>query len=256
MADYTRKQLRERWEKAKENMSDPDTVASMALHIVPGMWEVRLFPRWLFRNFLDRKIIEPHVSTFPSAYKVPDSAIMSRNMTYDPDSGDTQEWGWFSWRYYLDTKELCYVLELNYNVHPEGKKTLPLVKGILDIALVENQTSIIGKFKWRSPLLQKIPLIRRIGFIKAHRLLFYFEMKKIEDAGQITCQNKTGYARQGGRNEWDHSKDVIRFPKGSKSWIEEYQFRSFYPYSQYGKCIARFHTTDGETFTGEDDIFQ
>ena len=83
MENYTRKQLEHRWVKAKENMSDPETVASMALHIVPGIWEVRIFPVWLFRNFLDRKIME-----------APDSAIMSRNMTYDPDSDDTQEWGW------------------------------------------------------------------------------------------------------------------------------------------------------------------
>lgn len=255
MADYTRKQLKERWEKAKENMSDPGTLAAMALHVVPGIWEVRLYPRWLFRNFLNRKIIVAHVLTFPSAYGVPDSAMMSRNMTYDPDSGDTQEWGWFNWRYYVDTKELCYVLELNYNVPQKGKKALPLVKGILDLALVENQTSIIGKFKWRSPLLQKIPLIRRIPFVKAHRLLFYFEMEKIEDAGEITCQNKTGYARQGGRNEWDHSKDVIEFPKGSEPWGKVLFVLIGDPTGE-GKCIARFHTTDGETFTGEDDIFQ
>jgi len=252
MENYTREQLRERWEKAKENMSDPETVASMALHVLPGIWEVKIFPRWLFGRFLDRKIFEPHVLTFPSAYRVRDNAIMSRNVLYDPDSDHTQEWGWYRWRYYFDTEELCYLLELDYNVDPEGIKPLPLVKGILDLALVETPTSIIGKFKWRSPLLQRIPLIRRIPFIKAHRFLFYFEMKKIEEAGKITSQNKTGYARHGGRNEWDRSKDVITFPKGTESW-GKVMFTAIFDPRKEGKCILVIDDGDGETFTGEDD---
>jgi hypothetical protein len=203
-------------------------------------------------------------------------------MTYDPDSGDTKEWGWFHWRYYFDPDLLCYVLELDYNVDPEGKKALPLVKGILDLALVENQTSIIGKFNWRSPLLQKIPLIRRIGFVKAHRFLFYFEMKKIEgseaalwllsqrraekqmatDIGDPRIEGKrivepetvedaakmSGYPAR----IIEEDENMIKFPKGSDSWGKVKVIAIFDPREE-GKGIAWFDTGDDETFTAEDD---
>ena len=173
MSAYTRKQLKERWEKTKAANRDPDShidgIYWTAIHTIreeyiPGVWEVRIFPRWIFKNFLDRKIIES-----------PDSAIMSRNVSYDADSEETQEWGWYRWMYIVDEKEDCHILELDYNIDVIDKKALPLVRGILDICLLENANSIIGKFKWRIRWLQRIPLLRRIPPI----FLFYFEMKKI-----------------------------------------------------------------------------
>ena len=197
MADYTRKQLKERWEKAKTNLDDFGALSAVMLrdHIIPGLWEVRLFPRWLFKYFLDRKIIEP-----------PGCAIMSRNVSYDPDSEDTQEWGWYKWRYYFDREEDCYVLELNYNVKTGDTKPLPLVRGILDVCLLESKDSMIGKFKWRIRWLQRVPLLRRIPPI----FLFYFEMKKI---GEPKLYISLSAAVQS-----DPSIEDIKFPKGSDSW--------------------------------------
>lgn len=247
METYTREQLRERWEKAKDNQASfgRNFSAAMLMQIIPGLWEVTIFPRWFFKGFNDRKIIEP-----------PHSAIMSRNVLYDPDSPDsedTQEWGWFHWRYYFDTEEDCYLLKLDYNVEPGDTKPLPLVRGILDVCLLESPSSIIGKFKWRSPFLQKIPLIRRIPFIKPHRFLFYFEMKKIEEDGEITSLNKTAYSLYGNSVDLDH---VITYPKGSKAWEKQMYTRIADPRIQ-GRCIfagVLVDTGDGETFTCEYDI--
>lgn len=236
MANYTRNQLKERWEGAKcVNLHESYKAFPIESEYIPGLWEVMIFPRWIFSRFLDRKIFEPL-----------DSGIMSRNVAYDPDSDHTQEWGWYRWRYYFDDKEGCYVLELDYDVEVEGKKALPLVKGILDIALLESSTSIIGKFKWRSPLLQKIPLIRRIGFIKAHRLLFYFEMTKIEELEMI--ESTTGYPARIMKED----ENVIKFPKASESWGKVKLYAIFDP-TKEGKCIAWLDTGEDETFSGEDD---
>lgn len=249
MKNYKRKQLKARWEEAKARNNDPDgsidgmywsLITTITEDFIPGIWEVTIFPRWLFKDFLDRKIME-------SA----DSAVMSRNMSYDPDSGDSQYWGWYRWRYYYDAREGCYLIELDYNVDTGNPKALPLVKGILDLALLESKDSIIGKFKWRSRLLQRVPILRRIPPI----FLFYFEMKKIDEDEESTLfayGRETKYSRDPrGLNKWDLRKEVIKFPKASDSW-GKVRFAVIGDPRGEGKCIAWFEIGDDETFTGED----
>lgn len=224
MENYTRKQLKGRWERAKKTIQswDADFANMTADEVIPGVWEVRIFPRWIFKKFLDRKIFE-HL----------DSPEISRNVSYDTDSDDSQEWGWYRWRLYFDTKEDCYILELDYDVKMEDKKALPLVRGILDIALVESADSMIGKFKWRIRWLQRIAFLRRIPPI----FLFFFEMRKIR---KLTLserlkktESSTGYPARN-LSIKDEEK-AIKWPNGCDPWVEGYEFRSFYPYSDYGK---------------------
>ena len=177
---YTRQELDHRWEAAKKldflnykivhaSFLSPGLQANIYL---PGIWEVTLFPEpkiFLFDclELHNRKIIQFQTSK-----------ASARNRLYDPDSPDSDflDWGWFVWSVYYDIKLECNMLKFDYNVKGRDIERKPIIKPgnlsenpkngfftrrILDLALFENENSIIGKFYW----------------IK--KFLFYFDMKRV-----------------------------------------------------------------------------